>query len=327
MAPGTEGANSSPTFSPDSRSIAFRQGRGDGELLRVEVLGGARTTLARLGATPGSFLHWGTDAQIIYSGGPQGLFRVAAAGGTPEFLAKTAGAARYSFLLPDGSGVLFSRGGVVSVLTFATDSAVVLVPNAVHPVYLETGHLLYIAETGGLFAVPFDVQSHRLTGPAVAVPNRLAIVDFTGKTTALELPKGRRGLPRFAPDGRTVAYELWANRGVDNDIHTLDLLAGTDTRITFDSDNRSPLWSPDGKRVLFSRRAQGAGAGLLTKPADNSGPEQSVLSHPRIQNASAWLNDGTILFTAGGALVPRREVRVLLEDRVPGGRFALSRPH
>jgi hypothetical protein len=80
-----------------------------------------------------------------------------ATGGTPELLQKTVGAARYSFLLPDGSGVLFSRTQGVFLLDFETDSSTLIAPNGLHPVYVETGHVLFIAASGGLFAVPFDL--------------------------------------------------------------------------------------------------------------------------------------------------------------------------
>ncbi|MEQ1693673.1 MAG: hypothetical protein ABMA00_20455, partial [Gemmatimonas sp.] len=339
--PGTEGANASPTFSPDGKSIAFRRGQGDGVLIRLELAGGQITSLHRLDAMPGSYLHWGTNEYIVYSGGPKGLYRIAAAGGVPEFLAKTEGAGRHGFLLPDGSGVLFSRGGGVSVLTFATDSVTQLVPNAVHPFFTETGHLLYNAETGGLFAVPFSLSSHKLTGTAVAVqdrvaaaigqrgfsvsrggtlvyheglprlntgsqvPNRLAIVDFKGTIQALPLPAARRDAPRFAPNGRTIAYDVYARGGTDRDVHTFDIATATDTRLTFDGDNTEPLWSPDGKRLLFSRVVDSSNADLFVKPADNSGSEQRVLSRPRRQSADAWLAGDTILFTTAGTMPAR----------------------
>ena len=331
--PGTEGANASPTFSPDNQSIAFRRGQaGEGGLLTVDLSGGGATTIVRTVGIA-SYLHWGTQDQIVYSGGPAGLFRVAAEGGTPEFLSKTAGAARYSFLLPDGSGVLFSTDNGVSVLDFKTDSATVLVANAVHPTYVETGHLLYIAESGGLFARPFDLRTHRLTGAPVrvldhvaaatgqrgyavsrngvlvyregasnlasgaTVPNRLAIMDFAGKAEPLPLPSSRSEAPRFSRNGRTIAYEHWTNRpGNESDIHTFDLITGTDMRVTFAGDNDDPIWAPDGKQIVFSKLVDGSGEDLFVKPADNSGTERSLLALPGDQSPVTFLEDGTILF-------------------------------
>ncbi len=335
--PGTDGANTaSPAFSPDSRSLAFR--RLNNALVRLDLSGAGATVIANLGTEIGTYLHWGTPDQIVYSGGPQGLFRVAVAGGTPEFLRKTAGAQRHSFLLPDGSGVLYSTGAQgVMVLDFATDSATLLVPNAVHPTYVATGHLLYIAEDGGLFAIPFNLGSHRITGAAVklldrvaagtgqrgysvsqlgtlvyhegvsaftgeaGLPNVLAIVDINGAARPIELPAGSRVMPRFSPTGDRIAYVNRSNRGgVARDIHVLDVTAGTDTRLTFAGDNLDPIWSPDGREILFTRSDNigGDSRDLFIKPADNSSAERSVLAMPGWQSPNAWLQDGTILFSS-----------------------------
>ena len=67
------------------QSIAFRRGQSDGTLVRLELASGTAMNLLHLGAVPGTFLHWGTDDKIIYSGGPKGLYRISATGGTPEF--------------------------------------------------------------------------------------------------------------------------------------------------------------------------------------------------------------------------------------------------
>jgi serine/threonine-protein kinase len=333
--PGTDGANSaSPTFSPDSRSIAFR--RLNNALVRLDLSGAGATVIANLGTEIGTYLHWGTPDQIVYSGGPQGLFRVAAAGATPEFLRKAAGAQRHSFLLPDGSGVLFSLSEGVLLLDFRTDSARLLVPNAIHPTYVATGHLLYVAHEGGLFAVPFDLGSHRITGTAVKLldrvaagtgqrgysvsqtgtlvynegasaftgdasrPNALAIVDFAGDVRRIELPSGTRSMPRFSPTGDRIVFAQSMRGGRARDIHVFDITSRTDTRLTFDGDNLDPIWSPDGKEILFTRRlGVGEGGGdLFIKPADNSSAERSVVVMPGWQSPDAWLKDGTILFSS-----------------------------
>jgi Tol biopolymer transport system component/tRNA A-37 threonylcarbamoyl transferase component Bud32 len=333
--PGTDGANSaSPTFSPDSRSLAFR--RLNNALVRLDLSGAGATVISDLGTEIGTYLHWGTPDQIVYSGGPQGLFRVAAAGGTPEFLRKAAGAQRHSFLLPDGSGVLFSLNEGVLVLDFRTDSATLLVPNAIHPTYVATGHLLYIAQEGGLFAIPFDLGSHRISGTAVrlldrvaagtgqrgysvsqhgtlvyhegassftgdaSIPNALAIVDVAGTVRRLELPASTRSMPRFSPTGDRIVFAQAMRGGRARDIHVFDIASGTDTRLTFDGDNLNPIWSPDGRQILFTRSSVVGDdrRDLFVKPADNSSAEQSVLAMPGQQSPDSWLKDGTILFSS-----------------------------
>jgi len=334
--PGTDGANAaSPTFSPDSRSLAYR--KLNNALVRLDLSGAGATVIANLGTEIGSYLNWGTPDQIVYSGGPQGLFRVAAAGGTPELLRKTVGAHRHSFLLPDGSGVLYSTTAQgVMVLDFRTDSATLLVPKAIHPTYVATGHLLYVAEEGGLFAIPFDLGSHRIIGTAVklldrvaagtgqrgysvsqngtlvyhegvsaftgeaSLPNALAIVDLVGVRRRLELPAASRVTPRFSPTGDRIVFAQASRGGSARDIHVLDLASGTDTRLTFDGHNLDPIWSPDGKEILFTRSLLVGDdrRDLFRKPADNSTAERPVLAMPGWQSPDAWLKDGTILFSS-----------------------------
>ena len=338
---GTESVVGTPSFSPDSRWLVFRQNSGTA-IMKVSVSGGAATVLARTEGSLGSFAHWGTDSQIVYSGGPSGLRRVSSSGGvTPEHLRKTVGAARYSFLLPDGSGVLYRAGsGAVSLLDFATDSSTDLVPDGHHPVYATSGHILYVASAGGLFAMPFDLRRHRVTGPPVQVldrvaaalaqrgfsvsrdgvlvysegasflsggigdPTLLVMKEFAGATDTLRLPRGRRLLPRFAPNGRAIAYEVFGRGGaVEKDIFTFDLVTGTNTQITFDGDNNDPVWSPDSKRIAFGRKADLQGHDdLFVKPADNSGAEQLLLAMPGDQWPTAWPDERTIVFGSEDSL-------------------------
>ncbi len=328
--PGTE-TGMYPAFSPDNQWIVFRR-VSDRSLVKVSVSGGGVTTIVPAGAIDPYMPHWGTANEIVFSG-PTGLHRVAASGGAPVPLPKVGGTT--PFLLPDGSGVLSGQGNNLSLYDFASDSAYLLVPNARHAVYVETGHLLYIAEDAGLFAVTADIGKRRVSGAPVRVldrvaaaplargyslsrngvlvhhegvgtggiiggTNRLLIIDPAGGTDTLRLPAARRQQPRFSPDGRSVAFETFSTvRNGETDLFTFDLVSGTHTQITFDGDNDRPIWSPDGKQILFNKSVTGSGEDLFVKPADNSGPERALLTQPANQQPSAWLQDGTITFFSG----------------------------
>jgi Tol biopolymer transport system component len=55
--------------------------------------------------------------------------------------------------------------------------------------------------------------------------------------------------PTISPDGTKIAFE--SNDATD-DIWVLDLVRGTQTRVTTDpGDESEPVWSPDGRRILY----------------------------------------------------------------------------
>jgi hypothetical protein len=170
---GTEGAEGSPGFSPDNQWLLFRR-QPDASLIRVAVSGGGGMRLAQVSQQSFPFAHWGTDSLVLYNGGASvGPIVMRAVGGDPDTVGLV-GAGRVSYLLPDGSGFLFNRSISLWLHDFRTDSSIRLLPFAAMASYVPTGHLLYVAEAGGLFAVPFDLRTHRITGTPVKVAERVA---------------------------------------------------------------------------------------------------------------------------------------------------------
>jgi serine/threonine-protein kinase len=328
-----------PAFSPDNQWIVFRR-VSDRSLVKISVGGGGAVTLVPGGAVDPYLPHWGTNDQIIF-GGPTGAFRISAAGGAPVPMPKVGG--RLAFLLPDGSGVLHTTAGQVALYDFKSDSSVVLIPGGRAAVYVPTGYILYSTSDGGLFAVPFDLAQRRVQGAPVRVlervggrlgargysvsatgvlvqydaegavnltSNRLVIVDPGRGVDTVRLPPARRAYPRFSRDGRSIAMEVFAEgRNGATDIYTLDLVTGTYTQLTFEGDNDQPVWSPDGRRILFDRVATDpAGEDLFIKPADNSAPERRLTTlGSREIGAEQWIDDRTLLFDA---IVPGRAADV-----------------
>ncbi|MBI5600040.1 MAG: serine/threonine-protein kinase [Gemmatimonadetes bacterium] len=331
--PGTEGGVF-PTFSPDNQWIAFRRAT-DRALVKVNVNGGGAVTLLSGGVLDPYGPHWGEDGRIVFSG-PTGNGIVSASGGDARPLPKVVG--RVPFLLPDGSGVLFSAGSSVMLYEFTSDSAIALLPSGRAPVYVSTGHLLYSAPEGGLFAVPFDLKRHRVTGAPTRVLERvggtvgtrgysvssagdlvhydadgsgggsfndLIIFDPRRGADTVHLPRARHNVPRFSRDGRAIAMEVVSeSRSGQTDIYTVDLVTGTYTQLTFEGDNDEPAWSPDGKRVAFDKVVPPGGEDLFVKPADNSGAERRILTGSTGEvSLQQWVDDKTLLYTA---IIPGR---------------------
>jgi eukaryotic-like serine/threonine-protein kinase len=324
MVAGTEGG-SAPDFSPDNRWIVFRR-NVDRMLLRVSAAGGSVSTI--LAATNATWTHWGTDDRIVYWA-PGGNYIVAASGGEPRFLKGLGG--RRPFLLPDGSGVLGSTSQGVAIYDLRSDSVSLLVPGGTNPVYAASGHLLYVGEGGGLFAVAFDPGTRRVTGrPARvldrvashpnsrgyavsrtgtlvqydaaeggprAAGNRLVIHDFAGGADTLRLPRGSRWLPRFSPDGRFVTYTGETPGGDRTELFTFDRETRTETQITFNEDVGWHTWSPDGRRLAYAATIPDSGEAIYIRASDNSGEAVELVRSDGWLAPSGWPREDLLLFS------------------------------
>jgi TolB protein len=83
--------------------------------------------------------------------------------------------------------------------------------------------------------------------------------------------------PQYSPDGTTIAMHVW------RDVHLLDVLTRTLTRLTTDPANGMyPTWSPDGTRIAFMSWRSGP-TEIYTMNADGSDPRLLV----RMRNGSA----------------------------------------
>ena len=191
------------------------------------------------------------------------------------------------------------------------------------------GHLTYIQQ-GALYALPFDPVRLEGVGPAVVAAEGItaapdfgsAQLDYASNGTLVYVPgqavSPRRPLnwvardgtvstlraepsqwaePRFSPDGRKLAMVI--NDGKQRDLWIYDLAGDRMTQFTTDPGfDRTPVWSPDNRRIVFTsdRAKPGGPTNLYMANADGTGEVTRLTNSPNTQVAFSWHPDQTFVF-------------------------------
>ena len=319
--PGTDGARNT-VFSPDGQWIAFWS---DG-LKKAPVGGGTPVSLCAASGPLG--VSWAGDT-IYFAEPTRGIFRVPANGGEPEVVVEPEENEQLFFprLLPDGRTLLFTltRAGQSNRLIMShsldTGERRVLVDGGSDAHYLPTGHLVYrVGAT--LQAVPFDLDVLEVAGGATTVveevapvfaavdrggahfavsesgslvylsggidDRRLVWVNRQGVSESLSAPPAAYAGARISPDGARLAIQL------ESDIWLYDVARGAMSRLTFTADNTRPVWTPDGEKIVFASRRNGADQ-LFWQPADGSGEAEQLTTGELDRHPDAISPDGSVL--------------------------------
>jgi Tol biopolymer transport system component len=326
--PGTEGA-SAPFFSPDGQWVGFFAG---GQTKKIQVAGGTPIILC---AKDGFDASWGPNDTILIGAAFTGILSVSAQGGTPTVLVAPQPGFIYlkPVAMPDGESFLYLRGKSGNfgeweavMRSFQKDDSTVVLRGANQVQYTPTGHLV-IARLPELLAVPFDLASRRVTGNPVRVAQnidytnaagtshfalsntgtlvylaetgtpglktRLVSVDRAGKVTVLPLDVRDYSDPRVSPDGRLVAAHM---QDAQNDIWVADTVRGTMSRLSFNpAEDETPVWSPDGRTIMWTATRGDVARGIYRRAADGSGKEELVWSLEKHAHLRDWLPDGRAL--------------------------------
>src|SRR5262249_15196793 len=122
--------------------------------------------------------------------------------------------------------------------------------------------------------------------------------DRSGKQLVAETIEGFQYGNSLSPDETKLAYARKGSSGISN-IYVRDLQRGTDTPLTSDSsENKDPVWSPDGSKIVFSSVRSGKWE-LYQKSADGTGVDEPL--HVDATSPNHWSSAG-ILFTT--SIVP-----------------------
>jgi Tol biopolymer transport system component len=128
-------------------------------------------------------------------------------------------------------------------------------------------------------------------------------LDRAGKQLgSVGTPSTYRGI-ELSPDDRVVALHREDRQGGAGDLWLLDLLRGSTARLTLDATHSmSPVWSPDGRRIVFTRQV-GASWSLHEKESSGAGSERLLYESKSFLTPLSILPDGqsVVMRVADGA--------------------------
>ncbi len=360
--PGTNRATR-PFFSPDGEWLAFYQDR---KLKKISMRGGSPISLcdapSMRGGTwldDGSIIfapeNKGGLMRVSASGGIPKPFTVT--DDANEFASH-----RMPYALPNGRGVLFTSArdfaawDMVSIMVVsgAGGSPKELIKSGSGGQYVSPGFVVFVRE-GTLMAARFDLNNLELTGQPVPVvegvasgagqpaqftiddhgtlmymtdsgetKKRLVLIDRTGKEETVGKQTGDFGSARLSPDGRYVV--LVVGHKADKRIGILERERDILRTLPSSARDSYPIWSPDGKWIVFASLRHGLEPNLYRVRADLSGKVERLTESERLQAPMDWAPDGSSLLFVEVAPTTDGDIHLLRfdeQDNVDGEPEAL----
>jgi Tol biopolymer transport system component len=238
----------------------------------------------------------------------------------------------HPYFLPDGRHFLFlvisSQGpenAGIRVASLDSRETKLLVNTFASGAYAPPGYLLFLRDRT-LMAQKFDADRLVIAGEPFPVADEVdrlgqarlalfsvsrtgALVHRSGSSEATQLtwfdrqgeqlgtvgPMSNYSVPWLSPDESRVTFTSGAPQGGDTDIWLMDLARSTPTRFTFDpSPEFSPVWSPDGRRILFVSLRDGHG-NLYQRAASGGGADEVLVKSDFLKTPNDWSADGKFI--------------------------------
>ncbi len=219
----------------------------------------------------------------------------------------------------------------VALLDLGTGKWRDLIEEAADARYVNTGHLVFL-RNGALMAVPFDPNRLEITGKAVPVylnisqalvtggtttnngagqfdisasgslvyvrggiftesQNKLVWVDQKGNAEPITIFGAPIAYPHLSPDGQKIVYRT---SGRERLLWVYDVNRKTRTALTSEGNANYPIWTPDGKRIVFGWNKTGV-ENLFWQAADASSPLERLTTSQYYHHPSSISPDGKTL--------------------------------
>ena len=225
---------------------------------------------------------------------------------------KGQGSYRWPVLLPDGKNLMFTAetasgnaNSRIMIRSLKNGTTKTIANNAEYANYVKPGYILLI-RNNALYASKFDLGDLSLKGSLVPVLTNVTTISQTGQAefslsnngTLLYLPGTTISDDRnlawvdhsgkilkitdlhqpiedfdISPDGKKVAVTI---EGAAWNIWIYDIDRNTLSPFTYGTDARDPLWTPDGKSIVYDSYRNGY-YGLYLSSLDNQGKEKMLI--------------------------------------------------
>jgi serine/threonine-protein kinase len=247
------------------------------------------------------------------------------------------------FMLTPGSGL----DAQIVALDVATRTEKPLIPGGGNPAYVDGGFLVYSVQ-GTLRAVRFDPDTLAVSGDAVPIlqgvmaagggaaefalsrngtlvyvpgedggstgaKRSLVWVDRRGMETPTGAEARDYAAVRLSPDGANVALDV-RDQG-NGDIWTFNFERKIPARLTTDpAPDMTPVYTPDGRYIVFASSRDPGHANIFRRPADGTGTDERLTTSTNFQQPTGFTPLGDSLLIREDRGGPSREIRVVSMD-------------
>ena len=319
--PDSEGATF-PFFSPNGDWVAYYSQQ---KLKKAPSDGGLPIEICQVPAFFGG--TWTARDLIVMAVPTYGMATVRATGGIPEKVPiVTKGSMVYAEgldWLGDGTWVLYtdyySSRRTIKAVNLQTTEVRSILDNGQSGHYVAD-HLLYY-EGGAMWQVPFDSGKLAVTGDPIKLESgvneeiyvaqmsvarngvlayvpgpagnffrSLFLVNRKGEERKLGIPPQDYVDPSFSPDGKRIGVTL-RSATVGQGLLVVDPERATITNLLSNSFATAPVWSPEGRYLLFDQRDPAQNLGIYRISADGSAPPQLLRATPLTSHVTSAIGE------------------------------------